>query len=256
MPMIRARAGAFAGLQGARSLMNPRDSLDPQPSDLFPPDPLAERAAPDNPAVRAIDPHHGSASSMLQRIAAAAEGPQISVGALVDGLEGRAFGMLLLLFAIPTVIPFLVGVHSAVAVPLALLAGQIVVGRREPWLPAKIRTQMIDVPSFRKMSASVTPWIKRAEKITKPRFKFMTTHYAERILAIFIILFSAIIALPGPGTNGVPGLCVALIALGIIERDGLLATLGVVLGVVYGALFFTVGYAAITFAFTQMMNLF
>lgn len=204
-------------------------------------DDARERAAhigADNEAVRDIDSHAGSASNILSRMAALSEGPRISVGALVDGLEGRAFGMLLLIFAIPALIPFLVGVHSAVGIPLALLAWQIMLGRKEPWLPEKIRVQSIDVSAFRKMTDAVVPWIKRGEAVTRPRLQFLTEGVFERVLAAFVILFAGIIFLPGPGTNGVPGFCVALIALGMIERDGLLASAGVVIGTSYIVLAF------------------
>lgn len=216
-------------------MVPPHDASAPPSS----PEPF-DKGGLDNEALRHIDSHSGSASSVLSRMAAASEGPKVSVGALVDGLEGRAFGMLLLLFAIPALIPFLVGVHSAVGIPLALLAWQIIVGRTEPWLPEKIRVQAVDVGAFRKMTKAVIPWIKRGEALTRPRLQFLTEGVFERVLAAFVILFAGIIFLPGPGTNGVPGLCVALIALGMIERDGLLASAGVVIGTSYIVLAFGV----------------
>lgn len=217
-------------------MVPPHDaSAPPSPAE---PNDKKDEARLDNEAVRHIDSHAGSASAILTRMAALAEGPRISVGALVDGLEGRAFGMLLLIFAIPALIPFLVGIHSAVGIPLALLAWQMMLGRKEPWLPERIRKQDIDVASFRKMTDKVTPWIKRAEALTRPRLQFLTEGVFERVLAAFVILFAGIIFLPGPGTNGVPGFCVALIALGMIERDGLLASAGVVIGTSYIVLAF------------------
>ncbi|MBY0422993.1 MAG: exopolysaccharide biosynthesis protein [Parvularculaceae bacterium] len=213
--------------------MAPHDASAPGTPNASPLGPGGQTPIGDNEAIRHLDSHHGSASGILSRMAALAEGPRISVGALVDGLEGRAFGMLLLIFAIPALIPFLVGVHSAVGIPLAMLAWQMVLGRKEPWLPEAIRKQEIDVTAFRKMTTSVVPWIKRAEAVTKPRLDFLTNGVFERVLAAFVIFFAGIIFLPGPGTNGVPGFCVALIALGLIERDGVIASIGVILGVSY-----------------------
>jgi hypothetical protein len=224
----------------------PHDASAAPPPHAHPPRDGAGPADGDNEAVRHIDEAHaGSASNMLQRMAALSEGPRISVGALVDGLEGRAFGMLLLIFAIPALIPFLVGIHSAVGIPLALLAWQMMLGRKEPWLPERIRRQDIDVSAFRKMTNSVVPWIKRGEAITRPRLQFLTEGVFERVIAAFVILFAGIIFLPGPGTNGVPGFCVALIALGMIERDGLLTSAGVVIGTAYIVLAFGIILVAV-----------
>lgn len=230
------------------------DAADPSQS----PDPLppGRAAETDNLAAREVDTHYGSASNVLQRIADAASEQEISVGAVIDGLEDRAFGMMILLFAIPALIPFLVGVHSAVSIPIALLAWQILRGRKEPWLPERVRRQRISVEAFRKMTKATVPWLKRVEALTQPRFEFLVGKGADRVLALVMIFLAGVIAIPGPGTNGVPGLCVGLIAIGFIERDGLLASIGVVLGLVYSALFFTIGYAAIVFGLEQMMRIF
>jgi len=210
----------------------------------------------DNPAARGIDALHGSASDILRQISELAEETEISFGAIVDALEERAFGMLIFLFAIPALIPFLVGIHSAVALPIALLSLQMLAGHRRPWLPRRVRVQTISMSTFRKMTKAVNPWLRRIEKLTKPRLKFLAGRGAEPVLAIVILGFAAIIAIPGPGTNGVPGLCVALIALAMIERDGVLAIIGSVVGALYAVLLFTLGYAAIDFAIQQFMRLF
>jgi len=206
----------------------------------------------DNPAAREVDALHGSASDILRQISELADETQISIGAIIDALEERAFGMLILLFAIPALIPFLVGINSAAAVPIALLCLQMIAGQRRPWLPRRIRTQTISMESFRKMTKAANPWLRRVEKLTRPRLKFLAGRGAEPVLAILILAFSAIIAIPGPGTNGVPGVAVALIALAMIERDGVLAIIGSVLGVVYSIFVFTLGFAAIEFVIQQI----
>jgi hypothetical protein len=153
-------------------------------------------------------------------------------------------------------IPFLVGIQSFVALPIALLAGQMVVGQRRPWLPRRIRVQTISMSTFRKMTKAVIPWLLRIERLAKPRLRFLAGRGAEPLLAILMLIFAAIVAIPGPGTNGVPGVAIALMALAMIERDGVLAIIGSVLGVVYCVLFLTLGYAAIGFAMDQFMRLF
>lgn len=210
----------------------------------------------DNPAAREVDALHGSASDILRQISDLADEADISFGAILDALEERAFGMLILLFAIPALIPFLVGINSAAALPIALLCLQMIAGQRRPWLPRRIRAQTISVTTFRKMTNAAIPWLRRVEKLTRPRLRFLAGRGAEPVLAVLILVFSAIIALPGPGTNGVPGVAVALIALAMIERDGVLAIIGSVLGVVYAIFFFTLGFAAVEFMIGQLMRVF
>jgi hypothetical protein len=210
----------------------------------------------DNPAARSIDALHGSASMVLQRIADLADETEISFGAIIDALEERAFGMLLFLFAIPALIPFLVGINSFVSIPIALLALQMIAGQRRPWLPRRIRAQTISMSTFRKMTKTVVPWLKRIESVTRPRLKFFAGRWAEPVLAVFILIFAGVVAIPGFGTNGVPGFAVMLIGIAMIERDGVLAIFGAVMGAVYTVLFFTIGYKAIEFAISQAMRVF
>lgn len=220
------------------------------------PDALPFEGEQDNAAARGIDALHGSASHVLKQIADLADETEISIGAILDALEERAFGMLLLLFAIPALIPFLVGVSSAFALPIALLAFQMIAGHRRPWLPKRFRTQTISISSYRKMTAVLLPWLRRVEALTKPRLKIFAGRFAEPVLAIFILVFASIIAIPGPGTNGVPGVAVGLIALAMIERDGVLAIVGAAIGSVYSVLFFLFGYKVIEIAIEQSMRLF
>ncbi len=220
------------------------------------PEDLSFRMEQDNPASRGIDALHGSASHVLKQIADLADETEISIGAILDGLEERAFGILLMLFAIPALIPFLVGVSSAFALPIALLAFQMIAGHRRPWLPKRFRTQTISIASYRRMTRVLLPWLRRVEALTKPRLKIFAGRFAEPVLAVFILVFASIIAIPGPGTNGVPGVAVGLIALAMIERDGVLAIIGAVLGSVYSFLFFVFGYKVIELAIEQSVRLF
>ena len=47
------------------------------------------------------------------------------------------------------------------------------------------------------------------------------------------MLFSASILVPLPGTNTVPGIAVVIIAVGLLERDGLYVLAGSLIGTVW-----------------------
>ena len=49
------------------------------------------------------------------------------------------------------------------------------------------------------------------------------------------MLFSLSILVPLPGTNTVPGFAVVVIAMGLLERDGILVILGTLLGTAWVA---------------------
>ena len=64
------------------------------------------------------------------------------------------------------------------------------------------------------------------EMICHPRLLFLTGGMGERLLGLIVFILAVVIALPGPGTNFLPGLAVAFMAIAIINRDGLLVLLG------------------------------
>ncbi|MEX0644690.1 MAG: exopolysaccharide biosynthesis protein, partial [Parvularculaceae bacterium] len=61
------------------------------------------------------------------------------------------------------------------------------------------------------------------------------------LIPVFSILF------PFPGTKSVPGIGVCVAALGLMERDGVLVILGLLIGVCWAVLFIFLGYEMVQF---------
>ena len=52
----------------------------------------------------------------------------------------------------------------------------------------------------------------------------------DRLVGVALVVFSASIMVPLPGTNTVPGIAVVVVAMGLLQRDGILVILGTILG--------------------------
>ena len=63
----------------------------------------------------------------------------ITLGELSDLMEERAFGLLLLVLALPCCLPFVYLLPQLVALPMLVLAAQMASGRKAPWLPETLR---------------------------------------------------------------------------------------------------------------------
>lgn len=179
---------------------------------------------------------HGGArpvSQILLDLKEEAEKGDLSIGHVVDSLETRAFGMLLIIFALPVAIPFLYGIPQIVSVPMLMLAGQMVAGREAPWLPENVRARMLPRQSFIAVVKRGVPIIRWFEKIAKPRLTLFTGRRAERIIGVFLCIFCASILVPLPLTNTLPGIAVGIVSIGFIERDGLIVLAGTILGTVW-----------------------
>lgn len=161
-------------------------------------------------------------------------------------LHERAFGLFLLVLALPCCIPFLYGVPQVVALPLMFISAQIVMGRKSPWLPKRLGTRTVSTTSLTNLAERAGPWLRRIEAVSSPRLVALTRAPMDRIVGLALVLFSASILLPIPLTNTVPGFAVVVIAMGMLQRDGILVILGVVLGTAWIASLIFTGATLIT----------
>ncbi|MEL6296785.1 MAG: exopolysaccharide biosynthesis protein, partial [Pseudomonadota bacterium] len=77
-------------------------------------------------------------SDRLAQLASDASGDAVTLDWIMAQLHERAFGLFLLILALPCCIPFLYGVPQIVALPMMFVSVQILFGRRSPWLPEKL----------------------------------------------------------------------------------------------------------------------
>lgn len=175
-----------------------------------------------------------------------AAGPMTSLGAIVDRLDERGFGILLFLLALPCVPPFVYVLPQIVSVPMLVLSGQMAMGRRAPWLPNALRRRPVSIAAFRDVIDRSEKLVRLAERLSHPRLRPVTGHGAARIVGALLLIPSLSIMLPLPGTNTVPGIGVAVTSLGLIERDGLLVIAGLLIGLGWVALLLVLGLEAAT----------
>ncbi len=169
------------------------------------------------------------------------------LGDVVDRLDERAFGFLLLLLALPCCLPFVYLLPQIVALPMLALAAQMAAGRRHPWLPRKFHERPFSVPAFQKVvtrSARYVGWI---ERFATPRLRPVTSHMATRFVGALLLIPTASILVPLPSTNTIPGIGVAIVSLGLIERDGVLVILGLLVGFIWVGLLLFLGVEATQF---------
>jgi hypothetical protein len=172
-------------------------------------------------------------SQQLDRLVAEAEGDTVTLGWVLDCLHARAFGLFLLVLALPCCIPFLYGVPQIVALPLLFIAAQMVLGRSAPWLPRKLGIRRVATANLAALARRAEPWLGRIEAVSRPRLAALTRRPLDQLVGLAVLAFSVSILVPLPGTNTVPGIGVAIIAIGLLQRDGILVVLGMIIGTVW-----------------------
>ena len=76
-----------------------------------------------------------------------------------------------------------------------------------------------------------SPYIRKVERILRPRLLFMTSALAERVIGLFILIFATFILFPMPLSNFIPGLGILIISFGLLGRDGVVVIFGIMVGV-------------------------
>ena len=184
-------------------------------------------------------------SQRLGRLVADAESDTVTLAWVLDQLHARAFGLFLLILALPCCIPFLYGVPQVVALPLLFIAGQMVLGWGKPWLPQKLGERLVATASLAALARRADPWLRRVEAVSRPRLAALTRRPLDQLVGLALLAFSISILVPIPATNTVPGISVAVVAIGLLQRDGILVVLGMILGLVWiGTLLFAGATAA------------
>jgi hypothetical protein len=169
-------------------------------------------------------------SDMLSAIANDESRERISIGDLLASMDARAMGALLLIFALPNVLPTLPGTSGILGLPLIYLTSQMMMGRL-PWLPKFIAGRSLARRDFAALIDRVEPWLTWSERFLRPRLSLLVHEKAERLIGLVALALSVILILPIPLGNMLPAFAICLFALGLMEHDGVWVIAGLVVTV-------------------------
>jgi hypothetical protein len=155
----------------------------------------------------------------------------LRLGDIVTALGDRGYGILIFILALPNVLPlYIPGLSALFGIPLALIALQMMLGLPRPWLPQSLLRRPLRRQEFARITHRILPWLLRLERLLKPRLPALTSLWAERAIGLFAFVLAIMLALPIPFT-GIPlGAALALMGIGLLERDGLVLMAGAAAG--------------------------
>lgn len=170
----------------------------------------------------------------------------LTVGDLLASLRSRAFGLSLILFGLPNLLP-IPGLPILTGIVLVLLALQIVWGRDVPWLPPRIAGAKLPRERLSAVVSRTLPLLRRIETVTRPRFALAAGPAARRVVGLAVLVLAVLlIIVPIPWIGSMPqGLALCVLGLGLTERDGVLVTAGFLLAAIAAAVGAGLGYTVI-----------
>ena len=187
---------------------------------------------------------------MLKEFAASHAGGRVSMGELTSAFGERTFGVLILILSLPNAVGLgaIPGLSAVFGLPQIFIALQMAIGRDTLWLPDWLARRSIAGSDFSIMVDKAMPHLLRVEKALRPRLLPLSSAFAERVLGLIFVVLASIVSLPIPLGNQPPAVAMAVMSIGLIERDGLYISIGAVVGFLATALAFAVvlgGAAAI-----------
>jgi len=163
-------------------------------------------------------------SSRILRALAASPESEVSIATIMSVMGSRAHGIAMILFALPDAVPLpLPSLSTVLGMPLVLVAAHLVVAGENSGLPARVRAAKIPTRLLRFLARYLAPALEFLELITRQRLTGVLRH--ERLLGVVCLYLALVLLLPLPFVNFAPALCLFGLALGMVQRDGLLVLL-------------------------------
>lgn len=159
---------------------------------------------------------------------------------LMRTLGDRGLASALLLLTLPQLLPMPLGVSNILALPIMLVAAQMAIGRHQLWLPAMLMDRPIGRDWLMRACARVSPVLRRLEVLVRPRLRGIWASPGDRLVGLTCMLIAAVSIAPLPLTGWLPGAALVIVALGMLERDGMVVLAGLTVGAFAVVVFFGV----------------
>lgn len=180
---------------------------------------------------------HEPASQLILSVAQSWPEPRITMGELMQAFGMRSYGLLMVLFALPNLLPvYIPGLSPIFGLPLGIICLQLALGYPTPRLPGFLTRRSMKRSDLEMIALKAQTWLRRIERFVKPRPSALTTRTSERAIGAYGALLSLIIIVPLPFTNGPPSLACAIMAIGMMEEDSLTILAGILVGLAGAAI--------------------
>lgn len=168
-------------------------------------------------------------SKTLSTALATESGERVSLARLAEMLDAQALPALLVICALPNILPSLPGTSALTGLPLIFLSLQLLLGQRLT-LPGFLGKRSLPRDGLQKTLDKAEPALRWIELLLHPRLPGLGAGLSRGLLGGLCLLLSVLIMLPLPFANILPAVSVLLIAMGFLGKDGLCMLIGAVLG--------------------------
>ncbi|SOD94882.1 exopolysaccharide biosynthesis protein [Caenispirillum bisanense] len=167
---------------------------------------------------------------LLSAVRCGDRGGRVAVGTMLAELGDRSFGWALLVFALLNLIPLPLGFNMVTSLPVFLVAGQMAAGLDRLWLPERLTLATVDRRKLRRSVMKLKPIVRPIERMGARTWLRMLRRPPDRMVGLALIVVTFVLWLPLPLTGWFPAISIFVIAVGLIEHDGLITAVGLAIG--------------------------
>lgn len=171
-----------------------------------------------------------STADLLESFPRLFDEQRIPLRRLLDALGDRGMASALLVLTAPQLLPLPLGVSNALALPILLVALQMAAGSNQPWLPDWVLERQVTQDRVLGACRRMVPLMRRIERVIRPRWRHIWQPPADRMVGLCCVVISLVSLAPLPLTGWLPGAALLIVALGLLERDGLIVATGLAVG--------------------------
>ncbi len=156
-------------------------------------------------------------STDLETLHARVKDRALTLAELKQALKGRGSAILLILLALPFCFVAIPGLSMPFGIAIGLIGASLAIDRR------------LSTARSAQLLAAAIKVARQLERFVRPRFAFLHAGPGMlRLIGLGIVIASLglMLPLPIPFSNSIPAWAVVLLAIGMMEKDGLCVLLG------------------------------
>jgi hypothetical protein len=161
--------------------------------------------------------------------------PLLTYGSLVNRLGEQGFGIIAIVFALPSALPVSVipGFSFVFGLPIVFIAIQLIIARQALWLPKTLYDKPVDRERLVRVIKKTRPVLLSIEHLLKPRWAFFSSPVMERMHGIILLALSLLLLLPIPFSNFIFASIIICFGFGIAEKDGVFLVIAYIASFLY-----------------------
>lgn len=163
--------------------------------------------------------------------------PKITCNSLIALLGPRSHALAIMVFCVLNLLPGPPG--YSVVIGLAVMAFSVMMffgSQIRLW--AFVGDRRLPLKLVQLLLAFLAKFTGIVSKLSRPRIAWMASRPMTLFISIFAFLMGAAMLVPIPFTNTLPSLGLAVICVGILNKDGLAVLVGIVIGLIGATLLY------------------